>query len=329
MNQKHHFFGSDKLAGSLATEDVDARIVSAVQYMTTRLTSKQVDDQTLARIASRELSRKIASRTLDYLDAKGIAIRDACLMDLGAGLGMVSEEVALRGGNPVAVEPGSGFREITFERIRRSGRGTVIAAIGENLPFRDNSFDVVISLQVLEHVEQPAAVLCEIYRILKPGGWFYLTCPNYLSFHEGHYNVAWLPLLPKRLGSLYLRLRGRPTEFLNTSVTYTTLPWVRRTLKRCGFVSERERNIYDRCRSPDSIKSRRKQRLVRAARRVVSTKLVWHEQLSQLFNRNFSELVQKPSVLAGERAQLMRTKSEARTEEIRSRNTLVRGSMHG
>ena len=32
------------------------------------------------------------------------------MMDLGAGLGMISEEAAVRGANPVAVEPGSGFR---------------------------------------------------------------------------------------------------------------------------------------------------------------------------------------------------------------------------
>ena len=76
----------------------------------------------------------------------------------------------------------------------------MIAAVGESLPFRDNSFDVIISLEVLEHVEQPAAVPREVYRILRPGGWFYLSCPNYLSFREVHYDVAWLPLLPKPLG---------------------------------------------------------------------------------------------------------------------------------
>jgi SAM-dependent methyltransferase len=49
-------------------------------------------------------------------------------------------------------------------------------------------------------VEDPAAVVSEVYRILKPGGWLYLTTDNYLSFREARYGVTWLPLLPKRIG---------------------------------------------------------------------------------------------------------------------------------
>ena len=41
---------------------------------------------------------------------------------------------------------------------------------GENLPFRDNSFDLAVSLDVLEHVEAPEPVLAEMLRVLKPGG---------------------------------------------------------------------------------------------------------------------------------------------------------------
>jgi SAM-dependent methyltransferase len=41
---------------------------------------------------------------------------------------------------------------------------------GENLPFRDNSFDLALSLDVLEHVEAPERILAEMLRVLKPGG---------------------------------------------------------------------------------------------------------------------------------------------------------------
>jgi SAM-dependent methyltransferase len=237
--------------------------------------------------------------TLDYLATEGIEIRHARMMDLGAGLGMLSEEAAFRGATPVAIEPGSGFRHITLERIQRGGRGVVIAAMGEHLPFRDSSFDVVISLQLLEHVEHPAAVVREVYRILKPGGWLYLTCANYLSFHEGHYDIALLPLLLKRLGALYLRLRGRPTEFLKTSITYTTLPGVRRTLRACGFLSMRERHIAALCRAPAAMNTPWKRGMVLAARRWVSADVLARalaclEQTAHVCTPNFSELVQKP-----------------------------------
>jgi 2-polyprenyl-3-methyl-5-hydroxy-6-metoxy-1,4-benzoquinol methylase len=298
MDRKHKFFESGQLMPNLGRENLEARITSAIRHMTRKTTAK-VRDQSIAANVSRELSRKIASRTLDYLAAQGINIRESRMMDLGAGLGMVSEEAAVRGATPVAIEPGNGFREITLERIRRSGSGVVVAAMAENLPFRDSCFDVVVGLQVLEHVQDPAAAIREVYRILKPGGWFYLTCPNYLSFYEGHYDVVWLPLLPKFLGSLYLRFRGRPTEFLNSSITYTTLPGVRRMLWRCGFLAARESDIYDRCRSPGLIKNSSKRFVVRTARRLISADalakaMLLHEQLTHLWVRDFAELAQKP-----------------------------------
>lgn len=46
------------------------------------------------------------------------------------------------------------------------------------LPFADSSFEVCLSLWTLEHLPDPQAVLREIYRILKPGGYFLLATPN-------------------------------------------------------------------------------------------------------------------------------------------------------
>ncbi len=52
----------------------------------------------------------------------------------------------------------------------------------QNLPFDDNSFDVFISCETLEHIPDPDLALAEVYRVLKPGGRFYLTTENYLNF---------------------------------------------------------------------------------------------------------------------------------------------------
>ncbi len=46
------------------------------------------------------------------------------------------------------------------------------------LPFPDNSFDVVTSLANLEHLNKPEQSLCEVYRLLKPGGRLFLTTPS-------------------------------------------------------------------------------------------------------------------------------------------------------
>ena len=128
---------------------------------------------------------------------------------------------------------------------------------------------------------------------------FYLTCENYLSFWEPHYQVAWLPLMPKPVGSLYLGIRGLSSEFLNTSITYTTLPGVRRMLKRCGFISMRERKIKSLIESPFLLRSRWKRTIVILMRRLISVDLLTRaalifEQTTRMFTPGIRELLQKP-----------------------------------
>jgi 2-polyprenyl-3-methyl-5-hydroxy-6-metoxy-1,4-benzoquinol methylase len=48
----------------------------------------------------------------------------------------------------------------------------------EALTFADASFDVVTSLEVIEHVSRPKAMLAEIARVLRPGGTLVLSCPS-------------------------------------------------------------------------------------------------------------------------------------------------------
>jgi len=60
---------------------------------------------------------------------------------------------------------------------------TDVLGIGEALPFKDNSFDAVFSLSVLEHVKDPFLCAKEIMRVLKPGGDLYVAVPFLQPFH--------------------------------------------------------------------------------------------------------------------------------------------------
>lgn len=62
-------------------------------------------------------------------------------------------------------------------------RADVIAS-ADALPLEDAGFDMVLLLQVLEHVPDPAAVLAELHRVLKPGGVLVLTAPLAWEQHE-------------------------------------------------------------------------------------------------------------------------------------------------
>ncbi|GMV31407.1 MAG: hypothetical protein AMXMBFR59_35320 [Rhodanobacteraceae bacterium] len=61
-----------------------------------------------------------------------------------------------------------------------------VAGVGEQLPFRDASFDVVICTQVLNYVSSPRQVIAEIRRVLKPDGTLYLTVPAISPLMHDH-----------------------------------------------------------------------------------------------------------------------------------------------
>jgi SAM-dependent methyltransferase len=56
------------------------------------------------------------------------------------------------------------------------------------LPFASRSFDAVLSTQVLEHVAEPARMLTEIARVLRPGGCVLLSAPQQWRLHEQPYD---------------------------------------------------------------------------------------------------------------------------------------------
>jgi SAM-dependent methyltransferase len=60
---------------------------------------------------------------------------------------------------------------------------TDVLAVGEHLPFTDDSFDAVFSVAVLEHVRDPFRCAAEIARVLKPGGELYCCVPFLQPLH--------------------------------------------------------------------------------------------------------------------------------------------------
>lgn len=55
---------------------------------------------------------------------------------------------------------------------------------GQNIPFDDNSFDSVLCTEVLEHAIDEKKLMSEIIRVLKPGGYAFVTAPMFINHHE-------------------------------------------------------------------------------------------------------------------------------------------------
>jgi len=80
---------------------------------------------------------------------------------------------------------------------------------GMNIPFKDNSFDVVICNHIYEHVPDSKKLMDEIHRVLKKGGFCYFSAGNRFTFMEQHYKLPLLSWFPNWIGNYYLRLTGK------------------------------------------------------------------------------------------------------------------------
>lgn len=95
-------------------------------------------------------------------------------LDAGCGTGWVSAEAAARGAQVTSMDMGP---ELLKEVAKKAKTKTVVGSILE-MPFADNSFDIVVSTEVIEHVTEPLKAIQEMHRVLKPGGVVVITTPN-------------------------------------------------------------------------------------------------------------------------------------------------------
>lgn len=102
------------------------------------------------------------------------------------------------------------YEAADFERVDKPyARSTYVCDLA-SIPVEDGRFDAVVCNQVLEHLPEPASVLAELHRVLKPGGRMICTAPLFYEEHE------------------------RPFDFYR----YTQFGW-RHLLQKAGFEVER------------------------------------------------------------------------------------------
>lgn len=102
------------------------------------------------------------------------------LLDLGAGDGFVSARLGAAAGARLAVAVDVGAPAPLSPRDRQVCQ--VTARLPGPLPFRSGAFDVVVTLETIEHVLDPDGLLQEARRVLAPGGALILSTPRLDSF---------------------------------------------------------------------------------------------------------------------------------------------------
>ena len=101
-------------------------------------------------------------------------LRGRLTLDAGCGYGVFSEAATGRGAAVISVDIGE---RLVARATRRAGsRGVVADAC--RLAFRDDSFEVIISSEMIEHTTEPERAIHELARVLRAGGLLVLTTPN-------------------------------------------------------------------------------------------------------------------------------------------------------
>lgn len=117
---------------------------------------------------------QMAKRYLDNL-------RDKKVLEIGCGRGGFSMYLASIGANLTAADFSAEAIRIAGQRLRQFENCELMMADVQEVPFPDETFDLVVSLETLEHVPNPDGGLAELVRVTKLGGRLIISTPNYFG----------------------------------------------------------------------------------------------------------------------------------------------------
>lgn len=138
-----------------------------------------------------------------YVDSLGKP--GARVLDFGCGSGKVVRLLRRAGYDALGVDvrwPGADFYGDLEDSELPEGTLSYYEP-GGPLPFADDTFDVIVSDQVLEHVVELEAAVAELKRVLKPDGVMYHHFPSLALVREGHIGIPMAHRLPRTRWRLY------------------------------------------------------------------------------------------------------------------------------
>lgn len=177
-------------------------------------------------------------KVIAFLERAGVGIGGRVL-DCGCGGGGMPLSLAEHAAEVVGIDPIDRFSDagarLARERDIRNLR--FVQADGMRLPFTGESFDLILSHAVIEHVASALEYLEECRRVLAPNGRMYLSTAPYLSFAGAHLPRLRVPI------PLHLLL-GRPLAFSTFRWLARRAPWTLREPRyENSFIRDAERGV--------------------------------------------------------------------------------------
>jgi ubiquinone/menaquinone biosynthesis C-methylase UbiE len=170
-------------------------------------------------------------------------------LEIGCGSGELLCNLLKRNFEVVGIDLAPSMIEASRDLVVKRCEGKrVDAAVAdiENLPFREESFDLVIAAGVIEYLASDEKALCGLYRILRPGGVVILSVRNKINLARLLVTVRDLLIRLPRVGSMVSSISGLARRLFSLAPNAGIparrhIPWqFRRCMRELGFEAKDE-----------------------------------------------------------------------------------------
>lgn len=147
-------------------------------------------------------------------------LRNLTVLDVGCSSGLITQYIGAYCGKTIGIDVDPHAIKLATQEYRTRSNVSFKLASGTSLPFKDQSFDVVICNQVYSYVANPQRLMNEIYRVLKDRCICLFTGDNLLRPIEPLYNLPFLRLLLPGLAKWILKAAGHKNIYVGSYKTY-------------------------------------------------------------------------------------------------------------
>ncbi|MFL5868061.1 MAG: class I SAM-dependent methyltransferase [Thermoleophilaceae bacterium] len=151
--------------------------------------------------------RMLGAELADELGGRYGPLAGQTIVDLGCGPGFYTEALRAKGASVIPVD-----NDLAEMEMVGSAPDGALLADAADLPLDADSIDGALCSNLLEHTPDAAGVIREIERVLRPGGWGYISWTNWYSPWGGHDMTPYQYLGPKLGPRLYERVHGPPRK---------------------------------------------------------------------------------------------------------------------
>ncbi len=141
-----------------------------------KVTKEELFYESIAGEFDNVMNRYEVSKRLDIIFKKILKsdIKGKTFLDVGCGTGLFSQAAYEKKANVTSLDVGPKL----LKQVAKKCKSKLVVGSVTNLPFKDNSFDIVIATEIIEHTSDPKKAVAELCRVVKPKGTLIITMPN-------------------------------------------------------------------------------------------------------------------------------------------------------